>query len=604
MQSTTPFRMTGSLPNSLPAFIRHFMKRQRVGYFVLFSTSIASILDSNALPYALKLMVNAAVRMGKNTDHAFAELIVPVTIFIGLWVLTIVIFRIQERVNAVVRPNFEADVRMGILDYVKGHSYDYFSNNFAGTIAGKISDMPRIGVNLYEFMRSRVLSTALVVLVTIVLLSAVSPMFSAILATWAAIHVSIAVCLARKIAVLSRQNAENRSILAGHIVDLLTNMSTARLFARKIYEQQYVGQSQEIEKLGYRKVLLTMLKVRSIMSIPQLFTYAATLLLLVKGVQSGWVTTGDIVFVMFSISNVMARAWDLGIELPEFFNNVGIGQQALTLINRPHGIVDVTDAKPLIVERGEIVFDDVHFQYLSGRDIFRDKNITIKSGERVGLVGFSGSGKSTFVNLILRLYDIKSGRILIDGQDIAHVTQDSLRESIAMIPQDASLFHRTLMENIRYGRIDATDDEVIEASRQAHCHEFITHLPDGYASLVGERGIKLSGGQRQRIAIARAILKDASILILDEATSSLDSVTEKYIQESLHRLMENRTTIVIAHRLSTIAEMDRIIVFEEGAIIEDGNHQALLAQNGHYALLWRTTAGEFLSDNPDIDDQV
>jgi ATP-binding cassette subfamily B protein len=200
------------------------------------------------------------------------------------------------------------------------------------------------------------------------------------------------------------------------------------------------------------------------------------------------------------------------------------------------------------------------------------------------------------VNLILRLYDVEDGRILIDGQDIVHVTQNSLREAIAMIPQDATLFHRTLMENIRYGRIEATDEEVVIASKLAHCHEFIAQLPEGYDSLVGERGIKLSGGQRQRIAIARAILKNAPILILDEATASLDSVTERYIQEGLHHLMERSTTIVIAHRLSTLSEMDRILVFKDGEIIEDGSHLALLALGGHYAMLWRMQAGGFLPD--------
>jgi ATP-binding cassette subfamily B protein len=224
-------------------------------------------------------------------------------------------------------------------------------------------------------------------------------------------------------------------------------------------------------------------------------------------------------------------------------------------------------------------------------------NVTIQSGSKTGLVGFSGSGKSTFVNLILRFFDVSSGKILIDWQDIKQVTQDSLRQSIALIPQDTSLFHRSLMENIRYGRLEATDEEVFEVSKQAHCDEFIRQLPEGYQTLVGERGIKLSGGQRQRIAIARAMLKKAPILILDEATSALDSVTEKYIQESLHELMTGCTTIVIAHRLSTLAEMDRILVFSKGSIVEEGTHQQLLALNGHYAKMWKMQAGGFLPDS-------
>ncbi|MCH2037632.1 MAG: ATP-binding cassette domain-containing protein, partial [Rickettsiales bacterium] len=223
-----------------------------------------------------------------------------------------------------------------------------------------------------------------------------------------------------------------------------------------------------------------------------------------------------------------------------------------------------------------------------------NKNIIIKPGEKVGLVGFSGSGKTTFINLILRFYDIESGTITIDGQDISTISQESLRRNIAMIPQDTSLFHRSIMDNIRYGLLDASDEEVRMAAKHAHADEFIEKLPEGYHSMVGERGIKLSGGQRQRIAIARAILKNAPILILDEATSALDSVNEKFIQDGLHNLTQNRTTIVIAHRLSTLLEMDRILVFDKGSIIEDGPHQDLLKQNGHYAYMWNMQTGQYL----------
>ncbi|WP_291398139.1 ATP-binding cassette domain-containing protein [Acinetobacter sp.] len=236
------------------------------------------------------------------------------------------------------------------------------------------------------------------------------------------------------------------------------------------------------------------------------------------------------------------------------------------------------------------------------QSLFFKINLSNTAGQKVGLVGYSGGGKSTFVNLILRLYDVTDGAILIDGQDIRDVTQDSLRENIAMIPQDPSLFHRSLMENIRYGRADSTDEEVIEAAKKAHAHEFISALPQGYDSLVGERGVKLSGGQRQRIAIARAILKNAPILILDEATSQLDSVTESLIQESLWELMQNKTTIVIAHRLSTLLHMDRILVFDKGKIVEDGTHSELLAKAGLYKTLWDAQVGGFLGDEKTEDE--
>lgn len=274
----------------------------------------------------------------------------------------------------------------------------------------------------------------------------------------------------------------------------------------------------------------------------------------------------------------------------------GTVSDSLQLIRKGHDLVDKPTAKPIVITNGRIQFEQVLFEYKKNRPIFENLNLTIPAGQKVGLVGFSGSGKTTFVNLLLRFYDIQSGHINIDNQDIAKVTQDSLRSQIAMIPQDSSLFHRTLMDNIRYGRLDASDEEVLQASKLAHCHEFIMQLDQEYEALVGERGIKLSGGQRQRIAIARAVLKNAPILILDEATSSLDSVTEKLIQDSLKKLMQNRTTIVVAHRLSTLSDMDRVLVFHHGKIIEDGTKENLLQANGHFATLWAMQTDGFLPE--------
>jgi ATP-binding cassette subfamily B protein len=280
----------------------------------------------------------------------------------------------------------------------------------------------------------------------------------------------------------------------------------------------------------------------------------------------------------------------------EFFEYLGNISDGVRIFVTPHEIVDQPDAPPLQVDQGRISFRAVSFTYPEGLPVFRHLDVEIQPRQHVGLVGFSGSGKSTFVNLILRLFEPGDGQIEIDGQDILGVTQDSLRENISMIPQDPQLFHRTLMENIRYGRLDATDDEVIAAAKAAHADEFIRQTEKGYDSLVGERGVKLSGGQRQRIAIARAILKDAPILILDEATSSLDSITEKHIQAGLEYLMQGKTVVVVAHRLSTIAHLDRILVFDQGQIVEDGSHAELLKRDGHYARLWNMQAGGFLPE--------
>lgn len=298
--------------------------------------------------------------------------------------------------------------------------------------------------------------------------------------------------------------------------------------------------------------------------------------------------------------------WISGTEIPRVIQSVGLAKQALTVMCDPEDLNDKPSATPLNVTKGEIIFDDVTFHY-GKKKVFQNKSVHIRGGEKIGLVGYSGAGKSTFSNLVLRLFPVESGRILIDGQDIAGVTLESLRRNVALIPQDPMLFHRTIFDNIQYGDIDASKEAVYAAAAAAHCSEFISTRQEGYDTQVGERGTKLSGGEKQRIAIARAVIANAPILILDEATSALDSVTEGYIQETLDALMEGKTTLAIAHRLSTLARMDRILVFDQGKIIEEGTHEELLSLGKHYANLWQLQAGGFLPDDTDdieIDDQT
>jgi ATP-binding cassette subfamily B protein len=312
--------------------------------------------------------------------------------------------------------------------------------------------------------------------------------------------------------------------------------------------------------------------------------------------QQGLIGVGDFAMSTSLALLIITDARNLSRHFLEIFEHSGNIANGVQTIIRPYEIVDSEAAKPVIVKQGEIAFQQVDFSYSANKKIFNQLNITIPAGQRVGLVGYSGSGKSSFVNLILRFYDVQAGCIRIDGQDIRQITQDSLHQAIGFIPQDPSLFHRTLLENIRYGCLEATDEEVVAAAKLAHAHEFISTMPEGYAAMVGERGVKLSGGQRQRIAIARVMLKNAPILILDEATASLDSATEFYIQQSLELAMMNKTVLVIAHRLSTIAHLDRILVFEQGQIVEDGSHAELLAAGGHYKKLWDKQAGGFLPE--------
>jgi ATP-binding cassette subfamily B protein len=309
------------------------------------------------------------------------------------------------------------------------------------------------------------------------------------------------------------------------------------------------------------------------------------------------ISTGEVAQVFGTMWNIASIMWAVGGALPTFFQAFGTAKQAYSVMQDPKDLGDIPNAPSLKIRSGELVFENVFFQY-GARPLFENKQAKIHGGEKVGLVGYTGAGKSTFINLILRFYPLLKGKILIDEQDIAHVSLESLRQQIALIPQDPILFHRTLRENILYGRPDASNEEMIKAAKLAHCDEFIQNIPKGYDAVVGERGTKLSGGEKQRIAIARAILTNAPILILDEATSSLDSITEKFIQDSLIKFMQNRTTIAIAHRLSTLSRMDRILVFDQGKIIEEGTHDLLLSKGGHYAKMWQMQVGGFLPEKP------
>jgi ATP-binding cassette subfamily B protein len=410
------------------------------------------------------------------------------------------------------------------------------------------------------------------------------------------IYVYVYYLLAKRCRVYAQDFAAARSLVTGKVVDSVTNVMNAKMFARRQYEEDYLTDYLNHEVNHALRTYWYMEKLRW-------FQFSAAMVLMVAMVgyalkiwSEGNMTVGEFSMVAGLAIMLIEAARGLSRSFLEFFEYLGNIEDGVAVFVQPHEIVDNPAASVLTVDRGEIAFNDVTFIYKEGLQVFEHLDVTIEPKQQVGLVGFSGSGKSTFVNLILRLFEPVSGAIEIDGQNILGVTQDSLRENVSMIPQDPMLFHRSLMENIRYGRLDASDDEVVEAAKKAHAHEFILQTEKQYDSLVGERGVKLSGGQRQRIAIARAILKDAPILILDEATSALDSVTEKKIQLGLDNLMKGRTVVVVAHRLSTISHMDRILVFDQGQIIEDGSHQQLLLRNGHYAHLWNMQAGGFLPE--------
>jgi len=585
-----------TLPNRLVPFFLHFIRKQPVAFTLIFLAPTINIIESTVIPYALKLLIDGITVHADNREAIF-QYIQPALWLAGLsWLIFIIIIRLQNWLQVYVIPKFQANIRMEVLDYLTQHDYRYFANHFAGNLANKVNDLPRALENIRLIICWNVIGTFATIFVALFVLTTINPLFAVIIGAWVVVNILLNFYRARDVNIKATKHADDRSILNGIIVDTLTNMIPTKLFASRHEELAYIGKSQAIEAKSNKRVIASMCWYRLSMDIPISIMLVLMVYYLIVYWQQGLITTGDFVFI-FNISfAIMNHMWHFGHALADLFRDVGVANQAIRIINQPHGLTDKENAGELEVSEGKIAFDHVTFHYNKGMNIFENKSVVIKPKQKVGLVGFSGSGKTSFVHLILRFFDVESGNITIDEQNIADVTRDSLRAQISMIPQDTTLFHRTLWENIRYGRPSASDEEVIAAAKAANSHEFIKSLPKGYDELVGERGIKLSGGQRQRIAIARAMLKNAPILILDEATSALDSVTEKLIQESLHELMRNRTTIVIAHRLSTLSAMDRILVFDKGKIIEDGSHEALLQKKGHYAHMWAMQAGGFLPD--------
>ena len=565
-------------------------------YLVALAFTAAYWAINNALsPYVLKLIIDKVAAFQGDKAQIFTVIMPYVIFYIVLWILIAVDMRFLDWVRMRLFPSLRYDVINSMFKYLNQHSHRYFQNNFAGSLANKITDMMSGLVTIFNTLDEG-FAQCLAIIIAIISMLLINPIFSLFLGIWVIAFLVITFVYFKPICDQSNYFATAKSTVMGKLVDSVSNVTNLRLFSRHVFENQLVQEAVQDVVNKDRTMQRTILKMRIFWDVSIIVLIGGNMYLLVDMYSKNQVTIGDFSFIISLSISIFYNLWYLAGQFVTFAEELGKCKQALTIISAHHDITDQPGAKPLSVSQGQIEFDGVTFHYDEGAHLFKNKNVMIKPGQKVGLVGLSGSGKSSFVNLILRLFDVEAGKIMIDGQDIRAVTQESLREQIAMIPQDVSLFHRTLMENIRYGRIEASDAEVIEASKKAHCHEFISQLTEGYDSLVGERGIKLSGGQRQRIAIARAILKNAPILILDEATSALDSLTEKLIQDSLHALMQGRTTIVIAHRLSTLSEMDRILVFENGQIVEDGAHDNLIKTKGHYSRMWSMQAGGFLPD--------
>lgn len=581
---------------SLISFIWKLMRMQPWSFFFIYFLSLVWSLDSTVWPYLLRLIIDTLTQYDMDRVSAWMALKWLLVAGICLWVLVECCFRCRDFIRARAFSELEANIRMAMFDHIQHHSPKYFNEHFAGSLSNKIGDMTTQVTSILHSLMVFIPAVASSILI-LLFFSKVNLVFTVILATWIVLHVAVCFFFTSKCVEYSNTHGKARTILAGKIVDSFTNNFAVNLFSRFQFEKQRIASYQKVEQeTNYQAqyYIALMLSSLSVLFLVGIITLNGFLILYWTQDK---ISTGEVIQVFNTTFNVVLILWVASDLMPQFFQSIGIASQALSVMHDPQDVIDPPHTPLLVVKKGEIIFENVSFQY-GEKKLFDNKSVHIKGGEKIGLVGYSGGGKSTFVNLILRFYPIQKGRILIDGQDIAHITIDSLHKQVALIPQDPLLFHRSLEENIQYGNIEASKEEIIQAAKLAHCDEFIKKCPHGYASLVGERGTKLSGGERQRIAIARAMLAGSPILILDEATSSLDSITENFIQESLEYLMKNRTTIVIAHRLSTLAKMDRILVFDQGKIVEEGSHSELLAKQGHYSHMWQMQAGGFLPDAP------
>lgn len=502
--------------------------------------------------------------------------------------------------NNTILPNFGTLIRWRAHKHVLRQSVGWFENDFAGRIANRIMQTPpAAGEAVFQVFDAITFSLAYVIGSAILLANA-DPRLALPLVIWLGLYAMLVVWTVKRVGPASQASSDARSTVTGRVVDAYTNIHSVKMFSHGPQEMDYAKDAIE----NARTTFQTEMRIFTIMDVTLVMLNGLLIIGVVGGAIWLWSVGEASVGIVAATTALVLRlnamtAWIMW-ALTSFFRQLGVVKEGMETIAQPITLVDQVDAQPLKFDEGRIEIDQLTHHYGKQTGGLDTVSLQIEPGQKIGLIGRSGAGKSTLVKLLLRFYDADSGRILIDDQDIAKVTQDSLRARIGMVQQDSSLLHRSVRDNIRYGRPDATEEEVIAAAKQAEAHEFILDLADaegreGYDAQVGERGVKLSGGQRQRITLARVMLKDAPILLLDEATSALDSEVEAAIQETLYGMMAGKTVIAIAHRLSTIAQMDRILVLDQGRIVEDGTHDALLSKGGLYADFWARQSGGFLN---------
>lgn len=589
----------GQAPQRFWPFI-YFYSRPMVPWLVVIAllAALVSVLELTFFAYIGELVdwLAASDRETFFDSHGTALFWMGALVLIGfpLLVLTQSLF-----VHQTVFGNYPMLVRWLAHRYILGQSLDFFQDEFAGRVSQKVMQTAIAVRSVVTTISDVLVFVSIYFVGTLVLVGDADLWLVAPILVWAVGYAAILIRYVPRLQNVSELQADARAMMTGRVVDSYTNIQTIKLFAHTRREQDYARGAMDEFLSTVRRQMRMVTELTFLLHVNNSVLLAATAGVSIYGWHSDLISLGSVAVAMGLVMRLRAMSQWILWEIAELFEEIGTVRDGINTIARPVMINDHPDAEPLAVTRGEIRFENARFHYGQETKVIEDFTLTVAPGEKIGIVGRSGAGKSTLVNLLLRFYDLEGGRILIDGQDIAQVTQESLRRQIGMVTQDTSLLHRSVRDNIHYGRPEASEAAIVEAARRAHADQFVSALSDpagriGYDAHVGERGVKLSGGQRQRIAIARVFLKDAPILVLDEATSALDSEIEAAIQESLYALMAGKTVLAIAHRLSTIAAMDRLVVLDHGRIVETGSHEALLESGGLYAELWRRQSGGFL----------
>lgn len=577
------------LPRRPVAFLWHYVCARPWHFGGLLALIVGASSCAVAVQYGMKLLVDAMAH--GTADRGSANVWWPLGLFISLIVIENVFWRLGGWLGCRTVVASVVDLRVDLFKHLTGHPMRYFTEHFAGSLGNRISAMGAAAGAIYGGLAWKIVPPIVDFIGAVVVLFTVDVRMAVALILFVAIVAALITGFGIRGRAKHQRFAAQSARVGGELVDAVSNVWTIKAFSARDREAERLAQEIGYEARAQRRSWMYLEKARVMHDICLSVMAGGMLIWAINLWVGGEVTAGDVVLVSALTFRILHGSRDLALALVDATQQIGAIEDTLRIIVQPHGLED-SDAQLLLAE-GDITFKSVSFSYPDRRSVFHQLDLHIPAGQKVGVVGSSGAGKSTLINLIQRLDDVHEGSILIDGQDIRSVSQDSLREKIAVVPQETALFNRSIRENIRYGRPGATDAEVIEAARSAFCDSFIRQLPEGYDTLVGERGVMLSGGQRQRLGIARAFLKDAPILILDEATSALDTQSEAEIQAALNDLVHNRTVVAVAHRLSTLSSFDRIVVLRDGRIIEDGPPHELRNRGGEFDALWRMQAEGF-----------